>query len=253
MALLAVVVSTTGCATKGDLRSVEAQISTLAARQDEVLAELQRQGRVTADTLRGQSDQLVDMRGNLSQQLRTIVAQLEQLEEMVGQNQRGLASIRDRMEAAGRTPVRPPPATGEGQRSGDELVGPEGSVEAAQTKYDEANRHFNRGSLVAARYGFEQYLQQHPNDELAPTAHYRLGDILVQQDSLDAAVEKFLEIRALYPDDAMVPRALYRVGVLHLEMEDEEEARRFFDTVINSYPESSSAELAQDRLDEIGG
>ena len=92
-----------------------------------------------------------------------------------------------------------------------------------------------------------------PNGEYAPQARYHLAEILVQEERPEDAIEAFREVRALHPGDPQVPWALYQIGLLQEELGDEEEARRVLDIVVNSYADSSVAELAQQALDRLGG
>lgn len=258
-ALLAAVVSSTvvlgGCATKGDLRNVQTEIRSLAARQDTLVRILRQQSAMTQDTLRTQSSQLVDMRGNISQQLREISAQLRTLEELAGQNQRSIAGIRDQL-AAQRRATGPTVGIMDGaatEGGGAVSSGTTPSSEAATEQYNQAVRQFNRGSWTAARLGFQRLIEEHPNDELAPRAHYYLAEILVQEEEPEEAIEAFERIPELFPGDPKVPDALFRIGVLHLELGHREEGRRYLERVVNTYPDASVTPLARQRLDEIGG
>jgi len=226
---------------------VDIRIQDLASRTDAVLAELQLQGRITADTLRTQSNQLLDFQGSVTQQLRLILSELDQLGELVGQNQLTIASVRDQLETMSSVMARGATVDPEQERPTS------GDVNAPVEMYNSAARQFNRGSLTAARIGYETFLQTYPNDELAPEAMYYLADILVQQERDEDAIEAFEEIPALHPGDPQVPRAFYRIGLLQEGLGDEEEARRVLEIVVNSYADSSVADLAQEALDRLGG
>lgn len=254
VALLAAVVSgsgvLSGCATKGDLRDVQTEIRSVAARQDTLMVLLRQQSAMTQDTLRTQSSQLVDMRGNMSQQLRQILQELETIRELSGQNQRTIAAVRDQVDALRRTGGSGAPQPGP---VGEEGAGGTRSPEAADQMYTAAVSQFQRGSWTAARLGFERFLAEYPSDELAPRAHYYLADILVQQDQPREAIAAFGRVPELFPTDPKVPDALYRIGLLHLELGDRSAARRYLERVVNSYPDSSVTPLARERLREIGG
>jgi TolA-binding protein len=75
---------------------------------------------------------------------------------------------------------------------------------------------------------------------------------MVQEDDLEGALEAFLRIPEFHPTSPEVPQALYRAAVLHIEMGDPDEARVLLERVVNSYPDSGAAILAQERLREIG-
>jgi tol-pal system protein YbgF len=190
-------------------------------------------------------------------ELRRIQDQLATLGELTGQTQRVIASLRDQL-ASNRQPA-PPPAivdslgtdTGRPQvpvmdpsvRDGDS---------GADAVYNAAITQLNRGSLGTARRAFERFLDQFPNHRLAPDAHFFLADILVQENRLDEAKDAFLHIPELFPTAQRVPWALYRVALLEIEMDNLDGAREYLNRVVNTYPSSGVAELARERLQEIG-
>ena len=109
-ALAAALLVSAGCATKGDLRDVSFEMQRLAARQDSLLAVLERQSALTQDTLRRQNNQLFEIRGDVSRQLQQILDELATLRELAGQNQRTIAGLRDQVERLGRGGMASGPA-----------------------------------------------------------------------------------------------------------------------------------------------
>ncbi len=235
-----------GCATKGDLRNVQLEIRALAARQDSLLSELRRATLSTQDTLREQSLQLFDFRGQIFQHLRDINEGLTRLEALTGENQRGISGVRDEMANLRRAGGQP---SVEGAAPGEEEgMAPGGDAESI---YNAAVGQFNRGSLATARTAFQQFLQAFPSHRLAPDAHYYLADILVQTDRIEDALDAFQEIPELFPTAAKVPDAMYRVALLQIELGRGEEARATLERVVNTYPGSGVATLAREKLREI--
>ena len=108
-----------------------------------------------------------------------------------------------------------------------------------------------RGSYSAAQVAYEQFLEDYPNHDLAPDAHFNLADMITQQDRAEDALEAFQEIQALYPTSSRVPDALYRIAQLQVEMGDADDARATLERIMNTYPEATIAMLARDLLEEI--
>ena len=88
-------------ATKSDIRDLQTEIAgelrTLAARQDSLMTLLRTEAMSTQDTLRNQSEQIFDFRGGITTQLNAIARSLTTLEALVGENQRGIAGVRDQL------------------------------------------------------------------------------------------------------------------------------------------------------------
>ncbi len=245
-----------GCATKRDVRDLQDAVASLGVQQEAALQELQSLNMAVQDTLRGQSDALFESRGEILRRLRELEQQLITLQELTGQNQRALATLRDLLEG-GRTgaptPLRTDTEPGQVLNPDFAPAGPPTTTasEAALETYNAGVRAFNRGSITTARRAFQQFLQDYPSDALAPEAHYYLADLLYQENRLEEAIQAFLRIPELFPTADKVPEALYRVGVIYIELDQLDNAREYLRRVVDSYPDSDAATLAAERLAEI--
>jgi len=254
--LLAGLVSLSGCATKQDIRDLQAEITDelrrIAASQDSLREEIVRQSAFTQDTLRSTSRELVDIRGDVINTLNRIGAQLGQIQELVGQNSLNISSLRDQMDALRRGGSVPAAGGAEapGAQAAPQLSAGTGEADAM---YNAAIRQYQRGSLSAARAAFRQFLTTYPTHERAADAHYYLADILVQEEELEEAIRAFAEIPELFPTSETVPDALYRMGVLHIELGNNDQAREILQRLVNTYPEHRNAAAARERLAAIGG
>lgn len=242
-----------GCATKGDMRDLQSEVRRLYERQDSILMRLEALTRANRDSILTMSDVVFDLRGDLGQQLGEIRNQLVTLQELTGQNQRSLAALRDQVEA--RTRLAPPsqPATDTMSEGGGGGPSEGRTTGGAEDLYNAGITQFNRGSFLTARRAFERFLETYPTHALAPDAHFYLAQTLVQEGRFQEAVQEFQRVPEMFPGSPRVPQALYRIGILYLEeLDDTAEARRYLERVVNSYPDSGVAELAQQRLREIG-
>lgn len=236
-----------GCAMKGDIRTLQEELRAMTAQQDSLIRQLRMEALQTQDTLRTQSDQMFDFRGDIARRLQQIEQSLARLEAIAGENQRGMAAVRDQLAnlRGGAAPAR-----GGGQPTESEsLVG--GSANADEL-YRVAQTQLDRGSLSAAAQAFREFIGQHPDDPRVPNAHFFLADILAQQDRPEEALAAFQEIQELFPTAERVPQALYRIALLHEELGNVEEARAVLERIVNTYPDDPAAMLARDKLRQIG-
>ena len=241
------------CATKSDIRDLHDELVGLAARQDSLMAQLRMETISTQDTLRTQSDQLFDFRGDIARQLQSISQALMRLEALTGENQRGIAGVRDQLARGTVAGTTRPPAAGDAA-GGTGGVRPEtvaGVGGNADQLWTVAREQHNRGSYSTAQRAYEQFMREHPTDLRVPDAQYFLADILEQQDRPEDAMEAFLEILSLHPTHARVPDALYRAALLQIELGQNEEARATLQRIINTYSDHSMASLARIQLEEI--
>ena len=256
MLMVAVTVACSSCVMKSDILMLQEDLQAVIAHQDSLAAELMVETRETRDTLRTQGDRLFDLRGDLSRQLQQVNQILVRIEAIAGENQRGLASVRDQMANMRRASVVPTTSVSDLTTSSDSSnVGNEsliGSGSNPEELYDVAKSQYDRGSLNSASRAFEQFLAEHPNNELAPDAHFFLADILTQQDRPEDAIEAFGGIQELFPTHPRVPQALYRIAEVQIGLEDLDSARETLERIVNTYPDELVAMLARERLDEIG-
>ena len=95
-----------GCATKRDLRDLRAEVTALQAAQTAMQQELQRQHAALQDSLSRLALQNTQHKGELSTQLVQLERQLITLQELTGQSQQGLSTLRQEPESP---PPTPPP------------------------------------------------------------------------------------------------------------------------------------------------
>ncbi len=249
-ALSVLVLSTTACASKQDIRQLREVLVAGLQRQDAALADLARELEALQDTVEIQSDMVVDTRGGLARELRQIQGQMSRLTELTGQIQRTLAALRDQMSDLERPAVgtlRPP------ARDSTLVGNPIAGGDDADLAWNTARSQFNRGQLGTAKFAFEHFVQIYPEHENAPLALYLLGDILEQEGRLEEAVQGFLRVGELFPTSDRVPQSLYRVGALYVLLGDPGQAEEYLRRVVATYPDTGAAALAQEKLREIGG
>lgn len=236
---------------KGDIRTLQEELRAMSARQDSLMMAIRMETRQTQDTLRTQTDQMFDLRGDIARRLQQVEQSLSRLEALSGENQRIMASIRDQLANLRRGSVA---TTGGGQPTGadrdESLVGE--SRGNADQLYSVARQQLDRGSLNSAARAFEQFISEHPEDPRVADAHFFLADILAQQGESQASLEAFQQIQQLFPTHPRVPQAMYRIALLHEELGDEDQARAVLERLMNTYPDDPVSMLAREKLREIG-
>ncbi len=250
---LALIVTSTACATKSDMRDLETELMDAMRRQEQLMQQIQQMAEATQDSVGANSEALMDIQGNTNRQLLEIQDQLITLQELAGQSQRNLAAMRDQLERQRQTTAVVVPGAGATGAAGADMPGSADGDDSDQARqlFNAGVTNYDRGSLGTARRAFQQFLQANPSHELAPDAQYYLADVSVQENNLDEAIEAFNRIPELYPSAERVPWAVYRVGLLQVDLGNTEEAVVSFERVVNTHPDSDAAGLAQEKLDEL--
>ena len=259
--VLAVVLG--ACATKRDLLDLQAEIRESDARQqariNALAGAIQQGNRQALDSVAAASELVFDFRGDLVNAIRDIERDLMLTREVVGANQSSLTQVLEGLSGLERAVRDLTRVVDRLQRDsvdvGDEGVDPL-RVAAMPADPDEEFaaivQAFENGSFTVARMQFERFVTEYPDSELAPAAHLYLGELLAVEQRFQEAIDTYLQIPQLDPDADEAPQALYRSAVIYLdELEDTDRARALLETVVESYPDHSVAELARARLAEI--
>lgn len=270
---LAVMVAGAGCATKGDVtslqRSMSAHMDSMQATQDSLLNETRRlrsalvqQEEESASLTRTRTSELERRIGELREQ----VAQLTQI---TGQTQRTLQRQLDRLSSgarsggggggAGGVTIGGGAADSAGEGTPDTAAGDTasagggGTADSPESLYKTGVQQFRRGAYETARIALEKLLSAYPRHDLAPDAQFFLGRTYRDAGEARRALEEFQRILELYPNSGRASAALYQRGMIHVELGNSDEARSAFEQVLRGYPDSPEAELAEEQLSELGG
>lgn len=252
LVLLALVAGLTGCSTKGDIRDVREDLQRLEARQDSIYQLLQNQNRQILDSLTVTTERLLNVRGELANQLTQLQDQLLQVGELTGQVQvrltqldQGLATALRQVGATGASGVGP-------DGGGDPMAGAGAAdEEEARVVYEAGREQIERGNALSARRAFQFVADSFPSHPLAPEALHQIGETHILEGEYELALEAFDRVVSLYQDSDAAPRALYRAGVISREQGLRDRARRYFERVISAYPDSDARRLAEDALSRM--
>ncbi len=232
------------CATKADVRDLQESILELHAQQGALLREIQRAQDAQGDSLRVVTRNMQEFRAETLRRVTNMEDHLLRIQELTGLSQQQLATLRDQLDRdRALSGVGAMPLAGAGIPFQD--AGPSGT---AEDLYFAALQQFQRGGLATARMGFEEVVEQFPNDPLAPEARYLLADILAQEGQRQQAIAGFLQIPERHPSAPRVPDALYRAAMLQVEEGDRTAARGLLERVVGTWPDSGAADLAREAL-----
>ena len=146
--------------------------------------------------------------------------------------------------ASGQTPLSNPPTAETSRATPSESPG---SAEARRL-YQAALGDYQRGKFDLAAQGFRTYLEQAPRGDVADTAQYYLGESLYSAKDYRGAIGEFERLVRDFPQSPQVPSALLKTGYAYYEVKDGVQGRRVLRTLVEKYPTSKEAKLAEERL-----
>ena len=120
-----------------------------------------------------------------------------------------------------------------------------------QNKYDLAFAHLRAGRYVESARGFEDFIQNYPNDELTDDAYYWLGESYYVKRLYPQSLSAFQSLYKKFPNSVKASDALLKIGYCYFEMDDMVKAKENLQNVIDQYPDTSIARLARNRIIQI--
>lgn len=99
--------------------------------------------------------------------------------------------------------------------------------------------------------GFRDLVQRWPEGRYADNAWYWLGESHYAKRDYDAALESFRTLQEKFPASPKVPDAMLKSGMAQLEKKQKAEARATLQKLVAEHPDSSAANVARQRLEQI--
>jgi tol-pal system protein YbgF len=207
------------------------------------LEQLQRDVQQLRGELEVQAHQSGDLQRRQREQYLDIDRRLQQLET----GGAPAASLPPTAPGGAPPVLAPPPVTG-----GQGMV-PAGAASPAaeQAQYDKALAILREGRYAEAAAAFNRFLADHPGSSYADNASYWLGETYYVTRDFDQAMATFSKLVEFHPQSPKVPDTRLKIGFIHYENKDWSAARQELGVVVNDYPGTTAARLANDRLQRM--
>lgn len=118
-------------------------------------------------------------------------------------------------------------------------------------EYDAALALFKAGNYQGAIAGFQRFIGVYPNGQLAPSAHYWIGNSYFNLRDYKNAIASQQNLVSQFPDSAKVPDALLNIASCQQGLGDAAAARKTLESIVAKYPLSNAAISAKSRLTKI--
>lgn len=122
---------------------------------------------------------------------------------------------------------------------------------AQRNRYDAAYVLFKDGDYSGAITSFENFLSQHPQSALAPSAAYWIGNAYYAMRNFDKAIFAQQQLIETYPDSPKIPDGLLNMASSQVETGQKAAARQTLENLIANYPGTEAAEKARRRLGSL--
>ncbi len=120
-----------------------------------------------------------------------------------------------------------------------------------QRLYDDAQIDFKDKKYPAARQKFEKFIKENPDHKLASNSQYWIGEIYYNEKKYEEAILAYETFIKKYPKHDKVRAAMLKQGYSFLELGDKKTGKVILERIIERYPRTSEADLAEKKIAEI--
>jgi len=138
------------------------------------------------------------------------------------------------------------PAAAPPPKEADEPV----DLEQEKLYYDAAFDLIKTRDFNQAEQALSGFLHRYPDSQYTANAQYWLGEVYLIKGQAELARDAFAKVVENWPEPAKVPDALYKQADATRRLAQNEQARHLLREVIEKYPNSSAAKLAQRDLQQ---
>ena len=117
--------------------------------------------------------------------------------------------------------------------------------------YEKAFGFLKNGQYSQAVVAFKAFMKSYPRGRFAGNAQYWLGEANYAQRYFKVALSDFEKVVQSYPTSPKRADAMLKMGYTYQELGQIDKAQLSLTNVLKSYPNSTAANLAQKRLQEL--
>lgn len=123
--------------------------------------------------------------------------------------------------------------------------------EEARQAYRAAYQKIKTGDFEVAQIQLLAFVDKFPSGADVPVALFWLGELQLQDSSIDKSLGSYSRLVEDYPQHRKVPAAKFKLGKIHQQKGDTAKAKSYLKSVINDHSGSSAAKLARDYLNSL--
>ena len=120
-----------------------------------------------------------------------------------------------------------------------------------QAAYNGAYEKLKAGSYSEAIVAFQGFMNRYPSSTLLDNAQYWIGEAYYVTLDYEHAARAFRAVGERWPTSRKAPDALLKLGYTQAEQKHLTEARATLGQVVERYPGTDAARLAQERLQKL--
>lgn len=195
----------------------------------------------------------------LSASLDETRGQLSKLSDQVAQTQKIIQTINTQPSNGAASPSGPngpngataPGSSGAGSAADAPAAVAPPPAPDPQTLYNSAYSDYTQGHYDLAIQGFQQYLQNYSDTDLASNAQFYVGDSYYNQKDYKNAIKQYDQCIQSYPKGNKAAAAYLKKGYALLALNQRTAGEHELSLLLRKYPSSHEADLAKERLHRL--
>jgi tol-pal system protein YbgF len=120
-----------------------------------------------------------------------------------------------------------------------------------QISYMAAYKFVERKDFSKAETALQTFVEKYPQSGYTPNAEYWLGELYMQQKNYASAMAHFENVVNNFPSSNKHAACLYKLGMALAANGQADEAKNRLQAVIQKYPDSDTAKLAENQLHKL--
>ena len=255
--LVVATVATSGCAWRGDVKRLRADVDQLAQNVSAVQAHQMLMPTGPDETVRNEIKSVGGQVARLEPRIAETARELGRLEERLAAAERAVQSTVARLDALGaivaKLEARPGPPPPSPSPAPARQPAPPRAAMGPEQMYATAVAVFRAREHGQAVLDFLDFLARYPKHRLAPGAQYWIGEAYFVQRDYRQAIVEFDKVLEHGLSNSKVPDALLRMGMAWKLLREQTRATETWHRLVNEYPNSDAARKAEAFLAGIGG
>ena len=121
----------------------------------------------------------------------------------------------------------------------------------AEAVYQRAFNLLKKSQYDQAKKAFKNFLKNYPESDYSDNAQYWLGETNYVMQKYDVAINEYQALLSMFPNSKKVSHALLKIGYSYAELGNVSDAEKILIEVVQEYPGTTAARLAEERLRKI--
>lgn len=120
-----------------------------------------------------------------------------------------------------------------------------------QQLYDDAQIDFKEKRYASARQKFEKFIKDNPEHKLASNSYFWIAETFYNEKKYEDAIFAYETFIKKYPKHDKIRVAMLKQGYSFVELGDKKTGKVILERLIERYPRTQEAELAEKKISEI--